>query len=186
MKRRAGATEFQTARLRLRQWRDDDLAEIARLGRDERFMRYLSPGGRLGTADDAAEGLERWRRHWDEHGYGIWAVEERESGRFVGRVGLSHHRLWPQDVEVGWALDPDVWGRGYATEAGAAALAHAFERLAVERVVSVVHPDNRASIRVMERLGIRPWRQVYWPEGELDLEVRAIRPGEWARLQSSP
>ena len=147
-------------------------------------MRYLAPDGRLATDDDAAEGLRRWRAHWEEHGYGLWAVEERTSGRFVGRIGLSHHRLWPQDVEVGWSLDPAVWGRGYATEGGAAALAHAFGELGVDRVVSIVHPENAASIAVMGRLGIRPWRTVWWPEGAIDLDVRAIEREEWARLQS--
>jgi RimJ/RimL family protein N-acetyltransferase len=82
-------------------------------------------------------------------------------------------------VEVGWALDPAVWGRGYATEGGAAALAHAFGELGVDRVVSIVHPENAASIAVMERLGIRPWRTVWWPEGGIDLDVRAIKSEEW-------
>jgi RimJ/RimL family protein N-acetyltransferase len=77
-------------------------------------------------------------------------------------------------VEVGWALDPAVWGHGYATEGGAAAITYAFEELGVERVVSIVHPENAASIAVMERLGIRPWRTVWWPEGEIDLDVRSI------------
>jgi RimJ/RimL family protein N-acetyltransferase len=146
-------------------------------------MRYLAPGGRLATEADAVEGLRRYRAHWDERGYGLWAAEERESGRFVGRIGLSHHRLWPQDVEVGWSLDPAVWGRGYATEGGAAALAHAFGELGVERVVSLVHPENAASIAVMGRLGIEPWRTVWWPEGGIDLDVRAIERGEWAQSQ---
>jgi RimJ/RimL family protein N-acetyltransferase len=147
-------------------------------------MRYLAPWGRLATPEDAAEGLRRYRSHWDDHGYGIWAVEERATGNFVGRIGLSHHRLWPDEVEVGWALDPAVWGRGYATEGGAAALAHAFDELGRERVVSVVHPENAASIDVMTRLGIAPWRTVAWPEGGVDLEVRAIERDAWARLQS--
>jgi RimJ/RimL family protein N-acetyltransferase len=144
-------------------------------------MRYLSPGGRLATVADAVEGLRRWRAHWEAYGYGLWAVEERATGRFVGRIGPSHHRLWPDDVEVGWALDPDVWGLGYATEGGSAALAHAFKRLGRERVISIVHPENAASIAVMTRLGIRPWRTVRWPEGGIDLEVRAIRRDEWAQ-----
>jgi RimJ/RimL family protein N-acetyltransferase len=142
-------------------------------------MRYLSPGGRLFTAADAVEGLRRWRAHWEAYGYGLWAVEERATGRFVGRIGLSHHRLWPDDVEVGWALDPDVWGLGYATEGGSAALAHAFGELGVDRVVSIVDPANTASIAVMTRLGIRQWRTVWWPEGGIDLDVRAIEREEW-------
>ena len=172
---------LETERLRLRDWREDDVEHLVRLGLDERFMRYLAPGGRLASREDADESLRRYRRHWEEHGYGVWAAEERASGRLVGRLGLSHHRLWPQDVEVGWGLDPAVWGRGYATEGGAAALAHAFETLALERVISIVHPENAASIAVMERLGIRPWRTAHWPEGDIDLEVRAISRTAWLR-----
>jgi RimJ/RimL family protein N-acetyltransferase len=126
------------------------------------------------TAEETARQAERVRRHWERFGYGIWAVEERDSRRFVGRVGLSHHRLWPEDVEVGWALDPDVWGRGYATEAGRTSIDYAFGPLALPRLVSIVHPENAASIGVMERLGITPWRRVRWPEGGIDLEVRTI------------
>jgi RimJ/RimL family protein N-acetyltransferase len=108
-------------------------------------------------------------------------VEERATGRLVGRIGLSHHRLWPQDVEAGWALDPAVWGRGYATEGGRAALDHAFTMLGRDRIVSIVHPGNAASIAVMTRLGIEPWRRVWWPEGALELEVRAIPRAKWAQ-----
>jgi RimJ/RimL family protein N-acetyltransferase len=140
-------------------------------------MRYLG-------AVDTVEQFTRFRQHWDEWGYGLWAAEERDTGSFVGRVGLSHHRLWPQDVEIGWAFDPAVWGRGYATEGGAAALAHAFGDLGVDRVVSIVHPENAPSIAVMGRLGIRRWRTVWWPEGAVELDVRAIEREEWARLQS--
>jgi RimJ/RimL family protein N-acetyltransferase len=126
------------------------------------------------TAEETARQLERVRRHWERFGYGIWAVEKRDSRRFVGRAGLSHHRLWPEDVEVGWAFDPEVWGRGFATEAGRTSIEHAFAALGLGRLISIVHPENAASIRVMDRLGIRPWRRVHWPEGGIDLEVRAI------------
>ena len=144
------------------------------LNRDPRVVRFLTPGGRPMSHQETIEQLARFRRAWDEHGFGLWAVEERATGRLVGRVGLSYHRLWPAEPEVGWKLDPDVWGRGYATEAGAASLHHAFETLGFQRVVSIVRPDNAASIRVMERLGIEPWKHVWWPEGEMELDVRAI------------
>ena len=165
--------ELETGRLRLRAWRDDDAPRLDRLYADARFMRYLGPRG------DGATAIGVYRAHWTEHGFGLWAVEERATGRFVGRAGLSFHRLWPDDPEVGWALDPEYWGRGYATEAGAASLRHAFATLGYERVVSITLPDNAASIRVMGRLGIRPYREVWWPEGSAMLEVRAIERGEW-------
>jgi len=148
---------------------------------DPVFTRYLNPTGAPFTPEESAAALARYRAHWVEHGYGVWAVEERETGRLVGRLGLSHHRLWPQDVEVGWGLEPAVWGRGYATEGGRAALDHAFTELGRDRVVSIVHPENAASIAVMTRLGIEPWRSVPWPGAGIDLEVRAIERGKWAQ-----
>jgi RimJ/RimL family protein N-acetyltransferase len=144
-------------------------------------MRYLAPGGQLQTHEDSVERLRRYRAHWERYGFGIWVVEELATGRMVGRVGLAHHVLLPDEVEVGWALDPTVWGRGYATEGARAALNYAFTTLDLDRVVSIVHPENAASIAVMARLGLRPWTTVPWPEAGVDLEVRAIERAEWAQ-----
>ncbi len=128
--------------------------------------------------------MRHWVHHWERHGFGLWVVEERESGNVIGRTGVQYHRLWPEDPEVGWGIEPDLWGRGFASEAGGCAIAHAFETLDVDRLVSIVHPENGASKRVQERLGLRPWRTVDWPEGGLALDVRALERAEWARLQS--
>jgi len=171
---------LQTERLVLRRWRDDDVAAMEPLNTDPRFTRFLTADGRPFTAAESAGAVARWRHHWEEHGFGLWAVEERETGRFVGRVGVQFHRLWPDDPEVGWGIDPDLWGRGYATEAGAAAIEHAFATLAIPRLVSIVLPANTASIAVQTRLGIRPWETVWWPDGKTDLEVRVLERVEWA------
>ena len=179
-----GVTELQTPRLRLRPWRADDLADLERLNADTRFTRFLNPGGAAYTPAWTADKLARMRAEW-EQGWGSWAIEERETGRFVGRVGLQFHRLWPADVELGWGVHPDLWGRGYATEAAREALRHAFGPLGFDRVVSIVHPENASSIRVAEKLGERPYASVRWEDGGLDLDVYAIERREWARLQSS-
>ena len=179
-------TVLETPRLRLRQWRDGDADEIARMNADPRVSRWLTPtGAPISFAETAAQ-LARFRRHWEEHGFGIWAVEERKTGSLVGRIGLQYHRLWPDEPELGWKLDPAVWGRGYATEGGAAGLRHAFETLGRDLVVSIIHPRNEPSIRVAERLGERPHAHVDWPDGGIALEVYAIERDEWARLQSRP
>ena len=163
--------ELLTARLRLRHWRDDDLAELRRLDRDPRFVRFLSADGSLRSEEETAARLAWMQRDWVEHGFGRWAVEERETGRFVGHAGPGVHRLWPDDPELGYGIDPELWGRGYATEAARAALAHGWETLGFERVVSLIHPQNVASIRVAERLGERRVATVPWPEGGADLLV---------------
>jgi RimJ/RimL family protein N-acetyltransferase len=170
----AGA-EVETERLRLRQWRDEDLDELARLNADPRVVRWLTPGGRALSREETAAQLERFRRHWAEHGFGLWAVEERETGRFVGRIGVHFHRLWPEEPEVGWKLDPEVWGRGYATEGGAASIRHAFDVLGAPRVVSIVHPENTPSLRVVARLGLELDGRLDWPEGGAELLRYALR-----------
>ena len=85
---------------------------------------------------------------------------------------------------MGWGIDPELWGRGYATEAGAAAIEDAFATLEIPRLVSIVLPGNTASIAVQTRLGIRPWHTVWWEEGGADLEVRVLERADWAHLQS--
>ena len=175
---------LQTERLRLRAWREDDLGDLERLNADARFTRFLNPGGAVYPPGWTSDKLARMRAEWDDKGWGSWAVEERRTGRFVGRVGVQFHRLWPEDPELGWGVDPALWGRGYATEAARAALRHAFEELAFGRVVSILHPENTASVRVAEKLGERPYASVRWDDGAMDLLVYAIERGDWRRLQS--
>jgi RimJ/RimL family protein N-acetyltransferase len=178
-------SELETERLRLRLWRDDDLEQLERLHSDPRFVRFLTPRGEPYPSGWTEDKLARMRRQWDVDGWGAWAIEARDTGRFVGRVGLQFHRLWPDDVELGWGVDPELWGRGYATEAALAALRHAFDQAGFPRVVSILHPENVASIRVAEKIGERPYANVRWDPGGLDLLVYAIGRDDWARLQSS-
>jgi RimJ/RimL family protein N-acetyltransferase len=104
---------------------------------------------------EAWSGMAQWRGQWELRGSGHFALEDRATGRFVGRSGLHRPEVddWP-GLEVGWALHPDVWGRGYATEAGAASLAYAFEVMGETEVFSVILPDNHRSQAVARRLGL--------------------------------
>jgi RimJ/RimL family protein N-acetyltransferase len=90
--------------------------------------------------------------HWQLRGYGQWAVEERISGTLVGRLGFWNPDGWP-GFEIGWMLRREFWGKGYASEGARAALDHAFTELAKRQVISLIHPENVASIRVAEKLG---------------------------------
>lgn len=141
--------ELTTDRLRLRLWRDDDLASYARFFSDEREARFV--GG-------ACPEYEAWRRlavvtgHWALKGFGLWAVEERDGGAFVGCVGVQCPHGWPE-TELGYWVAPEMQHRGYATEAARCARAHAYATLPIDTLVSFIHPDNMASIRVAERLG---------------------------------
>jgi RimJ/RimL family protein N-acetyltransferase len=109
------------------------------------------------TRDQAAQQMERWMSHWEERGFGVWAVEEKASGTFIGFIGLLYHEEWSEGehkTEVGWRLDRSFWGGGLATEGARASLQHGFEALGLERVISIIHPKNVASRRVAEKAGL--------------------------------
>lgn len=141
---------LQTERLILRALRPEDFEEYARFMADPDVMRYLS-GDPLSRADS-------WRSmaavmgHWMLRGYGMWAVERKEDGAFVGRVGLHNPEGWPA-LEVGWTLGKDYWGKGYASEAAHTAMHYAFATQSVDRMISVIDPGNIASQKVAARLG---------------------------------
>jgi RimJ/RimL family protein N-acetyltransferase len=116
-------------------------------------MEYL--GRAPMTRQETAESLARYEQHWREHGFGLLAAEDRETGTLVGRSGVAYHRVWRQDPEVGWAFDPAFWGRGFATEAGSACVDWAFAQLGFARLVSITTEENLRSRRVMAKLGFR-------------------------------
>jgi len=139
----------------LRGWKPEDTGPFARINADAGVMRFIGDGHPL-TREQSDELLARIERHWDEHGFGLWAVEER--GRLIGFAGLAIPSFLPSvlpAVEVGWRLARSAWGRGLATEAGHASLAHAWEVLKLQRVLSIVDPANTASMRVAQKLGMR-------------------------------
>jgi RimJ/RimL family protein N-acetyltransferase len=112
------------------------------------------------TREETETHFDRYERHWEEHGFGLWAAEEKQTGSLVGRAGLAYHRMWPPDPEVGWLIDTPWQGQGLATEAGAACIAYGFEELGLPRLVSISTPENAASRRVMEKLGFREWQEL--------------------------
>ena len=148
-------TELTTERLLLRGWTDDDLAPWAALNDDPAVMEHF-PGHLTREQSDAS--AQRIRTALQENGWGLWAVEVRESGEFVGFTGLQVPRFdapFMPAVEIGWRLARSSWGRGYATEAARASLAHAFGPLGLDEVVAMVVPGNTRSQGVMRKLGMR-------------------------------
>jgi len=144
---------LRTERLVLRMFREDDFEQYAALMADPEVRRYLGDGRPL-SRTDAWWQLAMLVGHWQLKGYGVWAVEEAATGRLAGRIGFFNPEGWP-GFELGWTLGREFWGRGYATEGARRALAYGFEEMRRERVISLIRPDNLASIRVAERLGER-------------------------------
>ena len=140
-----------TERLILRPFRVDDLDALAAMNADPRVMQFI------GEEQDRAAAFRSmcaYLGHWYLRGYGPWAVEERVTGAFVGRTGLNRFEPWT-DVEVGYALLPSAWGRGYASEMAARCLRYAHEVVGARGVASHILAGNTASIRVAERLGAK-------------------------------
>ena len=144
---------LETQRLRLTAFGDRHFEAYASMLADASSTRFVGDGQPL-------DRMNAWRSmamllgHWALRGYGMWAVELKESGQFVGRVGLHNPEGWP-DLELGWMLMPEHRRKGYATEAGAAALDFAFAQVKALRVISLIRIDNSASERVARRLGAR-------------------------------
>ena len=146
--------EIDTERLRLRSWRDDDRPAFAELNADPRVMEHLHS---VLSRQESDALFDRIETHFELHGFGLWALELHESGRFAGFVGMSIPRFeahFTPCVEVGWRLAHEHWGRGFATEAARAALTFGFERLDLDEIVSFTVPGNLRSRRVMERNGM--------------------------------
>lgn len=177
---------LKTERLVLRPLRADDLDSLAVLHEEHSFWQY--PLGRGQTRDETMGFLQRVLDSYEERGFGLAAVVDGASGDLAGWAGLSVPSFLPEvlpAVEVGWRLGSAWRGRGYATEAGAAWVEWGFERLGLDRLVSIFEPANAASGRVMEKLGFELDRVTVHPKLGMDLHVTALDQTRWARIGSS-
>lgn len=172
--------ELRTPRLRLRRWRSEDGPVIAAISRDPEVRTFLDPDA---TDESLTSFLPRVEAHWDEHGFGLWAVALAEPGAhevLIGFAGVAYPDFLPDVAhrpELGWRLAHDAWGRGLATEAAAAARDDAFARLGLESLISIIHPANERSRRVAEKLGMAFETLVHHPTLGRDIEVwRCERP----------
>jgi RimJ/RimL family protein N-acetyltransferase len=155
---------IETERLVLRMPRLEDADDLLEYIRDPEVMRWI--GGEAGDRSSAVAAIERWLGQWEANGIGPFAVTREE--RVLGRVGFLvwDRSTWQQssygeaggnaETEIGWTLAREHWGHGYATEAARAARDWA----AKERVISLIHPDNRRSQRVAQKLGAHPAERV--------------------------
>ena len=149
---------LETARLQLREMTRDDLDFIATMMADPEVARYYE---RRFSRDDAEEWLERQLTRYRRDGHGLWLAVDRATAQPVGQVGLALQEVEGMRLpEVGWVLHRGYWGRGFATEAGAACRDAAFERWHYDRLICLVRPVNVPSINVARRLGMIEARRV--------------------------
>ncbi|MER7171270.1 GNAT family N-acetyltransferase [Streptomyces mesophilus] len=156
---------IETGRLVLRRWRDEDVAAMAAVNADPEVMRWIGDGSVRDEARTRA-GIEAVEREWEHQGFGLFAVEVRGSGRLAGFTGLTVPHFLPEvlpAVEIGWRLGREFWGKGYATEAAAAALRFGFLDRGLNQIVSISQPENTASERIMAKLGMRLLRETVDP-----------------------
>jgi RimJ/RimL family protein N-acetyltransferase len=143
---------LETERLILREYRQTDLDAYAAMAADPEVMHFFD--------DQELDRARAWRQmalfagHWSLRGYGLWIVELKKTGEFLGRVGLWEPEGWP-GTEVGWALARQHWGHGYATEAARASIQFGFNDVGVSELISLIDVGNDASVRVAERVGMK-------------------------------
>ena len=151
----SGVASIGTPRLLLRRWRSADKAPFAELNADPAVMEFFPSAL---TRDQSDELVDRIESSFEHRGFGLWAVEVRTTGQFIGFTGLNPADLetpFCPAVEVGWRLARFAWGNGFATEAARACLADGFGRVGLDEVVSFTYEKNWRSRAVMERLWMR-------------------------------
>ena len=151
----ANILELESPRLLLRQWCDADLSELAAMCADPQVMRYFP--ATLNYEESAAL-IRRIREHFAQHGFGLWALERKDSGALIGLTGLlqvGFSAPFTPAVEIGWRLARPHWRQGYASEAATTALAAGFEQLGLEQIVSFTADSNLPSQKVMQAIGMQ-------------------------------
>jgi len=143
---------LETERLLIREWQRADRPALAGMATDPEVMRYIH-GGMPFTDAEIDEMMARQMRQAAEFGLCMGALVEKATGCVVGVAGTQPLGT-TGELEIGWWLARDVWGRGYATEAGRAAMLHVLETLDRPRVLAIIDPDNEPSKRVVARLGM--------------------------------
>lgn len=144
------AVILETPRLLIREWELSDCNRLYAICSDPRVMRYIGDGA-LDTEDKTRSSITRFIEFQQTRGWVLWAVEHKTDRNLIGFCGFGQ---LDSDIEIGWRLAHDYWRQGLCTEAARMVLAHGFNAFRFPRVVAIVQPANRASIRVMEKIGM--------------------------------
>lgn len=175
---------LETERLILREVRPDDFEAFAGFMADPDVVRYLH--GEPMARADAWRAFASGIGHWALRGYGVWAVERKADGQFIGRVGLYNPEGWP-GLEVGWTLGKPFWHQGYASEAAKVSMRYGFLTQPVDRLISMIDPGNKASQAVARKLGESkgPPHEIVIGGKFFSADVWSITRAEWRRQQDA-
>ncbi|HYI48851.1 MAG TPA: GNAT family N-acetyltransferase [Allosphingosinicella sp.] len=171
------APTLETPRLTLRGWRPEDLAPYAAMMADPETARFITRKGLPYSEGQTWAEMALLVGHWQLLGHGMFVVEERATGAFLGRVGPLRPPGYP-GFEIAWGLAPAARGKGYATEAARAAIDWSFSRFPLDRIISLIHPRNTASRRVATRLGERRTAGQFAPFQDL-CDIWELRRDDW-------
>jgi ribosomal-protein-alanine N-acetyltransferase len=145
---------LETPRLLLRRWKDSDRDTFAEMNADPRVMEFFP---KVLTRAESDQFVDRMEEHFDNHGFGLYAAELKAGATFIGFIGLyvaTFQAHFTPCVEIGWRLGVPFWNRGLATEGSREVIRYGFEDLRLDAIVSFTVPENLASRRVMEKLGM--------------------------------
>jgi ribosomal-protein-alanine N-acetyltransferase len=134
-------------------FRPSDLDALSSITGDAEVMKYLGTSGAR-SREKTKNTIDAILRHWDEHGFGIWALDHRMDGRLIGWCGLQMLEKTPE-VEVAYLLAKAYWNQGLATEAARASIEYGLDELRLDRIVAIARPENIGSYRVMEKVGMK-------------------------------
>jgi ribosomal-protein-alanine N-acetyltransferase len=159
---------ISTERLGLREWVEADIKPFAALNADADVMRYFPA---ILSYDQTDETVKRIRLQFKTHGYGLYAVEKKDTKEFIGFTGFSipsFESFFTPCVEIGWRFKKEAWGKGYATEAARSCLAYGFEKLNLDKIVSFTAVINTPSENVMKRTGMNKTGEFNHPKIDMD------------------
>ncbi len=145
---------FTTERLGFRKWHESDIDKFVKINSSPLVMEFFP---NTMSEQETMAMIERINKHFEEHGYGYFAVEELATRQFIGFIGLGHPRFesyFTPCVEIGWRLDEKFWGKGYATEGAKACLKYGFETLLLDKIYSFTALSNQRSENIMQKIGM--------------------------------
>jgi len=171
------APTLETARLTLRGWRPEDFEPYAAMLAEPETARFITRKGEPFSKREVWGEMAFLIGHWQMLGHGMFVVEERATGAFLGRIGPLAPEGWP-GFEIAWGLNAAARGKGFAQEAARAAIDWSFDTFPLDRIVSIIHPLNIASQRVAERVGERRTDAHFTPFRE-PCEIWELRREDW-------